>query len=112
MSRIDFTLNISLDSSELIKVGEHIYTTHESIYREQPTLHFISEEGLQILKKYEGQLTSAIIEEWLVLSKALDQTCGYSSQWDDDKIITELIKGEKHSVSWYVHHCEVVHLPI
>ncbi len=112
MSRVDITLNISLDDFELIKVGKNIYTTHQSIYREQPNLHFISEEGLQILKKYEGELTSDIIEEWLILSKALDQTCGYSNQWDDNKILQELIKGEKHPVSWYVHNCEAVYFPI
>ncbi len=107
MARVDFTLNISLDDSEFLQADEHIYTTHESIYREEPTLHFITEECLAILKKFEGRLSSKMIEEWLVLSRALDQTSSYSYNWDDIKILEELIKGENHPVSWYAHNCFV-----
>jgi hypothetical protein len=105
MSKVDFSLNISLDTSEFIQVGDNIYTTHDSLNRELPSIHFIGEKCLNTLKKFEGQLTQNIIEEWLLLSRALDQTCSFESQWDDLKIIETLIKGEEHPVSWYVHNC-------
>ncbi len=105
MSTVDLSLNISLDDSEFIQVEDHIYTTHESLNREEPTLHFIGTNCLSILKKFEGRLTRNIIDEWLLLSKALDQTCSFSNRWNDEKIIEELIQGVEHPVSWYVHNC-------
>jgi len=107
MSKVDFSFNISLDDSEFIQVGEDIYTTHESLNREQPSIHFIGIKCLSILKHFEGRLTQKIINEWFLLSKALDQTCSYENRWDDKKIIEELISGEQHPVSWYVHNCLV-----
>lgn len=107
MSKVDFSFNITLDDEEFIKVGEEIYTTHESLKREEPSIHFIEKKCLHILKKFEGRLTSKVINEWLLLSKAMDQTCSYENSWDDEKIIGELINGEQHPVSWYVHNCLV-----
>ncbi len=107
MSRVDLSLNISLDDSEFIQVGEHIYTTHESLKREQPSIHFIGTNCLDTLKKFEGRLTPRIIDEWLLLSRALDQTCSFENRWNDDLIIEELIKGVEHPVSWYAKHCSV-----
>ncbi len=107
MSKVDFSFNITLDDTEFIQVGKHIYTTHESLNREEPLIHFIGSKCLSILKKFEGRLTPKVINEWLLLSKALDQTCSYGNRWDDEKIIEELIRGEEHPVSWYVHNCSV-----
>ena len=107
MSKVDFSFNISLDDQEFIQVGDHIYTTHESLNREQPSVHFIGTKCLSILKTFEGRLTHNVISEWLLLSKALDQTCNFGNRWDDYKIIEELIRGEEHPVSWYVHNCAV-----
>ncbi|MGQ1784115.1 MULTISPECIES: hypothetical protein [unclassified Saccharicrinis] len=105
MANVDLSVKISLDDSQFIQVGEHIYTTLECINNEEQSIHFIEEKCLHILKKFEGRLTDKIIKDWLILSKALDQTCGYSNRWDDDKIIEELIRGEEHPVSWYVQNC-------
>lgn len=107
MSKVDFSFNITLDDKEFIKVGEDIYTTHESLNREQPSIHFIATKCLSLLKKFEGRLTTKLIDEWLLLSRAMDQTCSYENRWDDEKIIEELIRGEEHPVSWYVHNCLV-----
>ncbi|WP_066629215.1 hypothetical protein [Labilibacter marinus] len=105
MSQVDITLKITLDDSEFVQVGEHIYTTYESLTREEPTIHFIGNKCLNILKQFEGRLTLKVIKEWQLLSRALDQTCSYSNRWNDEKIIEELINGEEHPVSWYVHNC-------
>jgi len=107
MSKVDFSFNISLDDEEFIQVGDHIYTTHESLNKEKPSIHIIGSKCLSILKHFEGRLTQQIINEWFLLSKALDQTSSYENRWDDYKIIEELIRGEEHSVSWYVHNCLV-----
>jgi hypothetical protein len=105
MSKVNFSLNINLDTSEFIQVGDNIYTTHDSLNRELPSIHFIGKKCLKTLKNFEGKLTKKIIEEWLLLSRALDQTCSFENQWDDNKIIDSLIKGEEHPVSWYVQNC-------
>ncbi len=107
MTKVDLSLNISLDDSEFIQVGENIYTTHESLKREQPNIHFIGTKCLETLKKFEGKLSPKIIEEWLLLSKALDQTCSFENSWDDSKIIQELIRGAEHPISWFAHNCAV-----
>ncbi len=105
MNKVDFSFNITLDESEFVKVGDDIYTTGESIIREEPSIHFICDRGLMILKQFEGKLNKAVVDEWLLLSKAMDQTCSYGNKWDDVKILQELIKGEQHPISWYVNHC-------
>ncbi len=105
MSNVNLSLKISLDDSQFIQVGDDIYTTLDSIKNEEQCIHFMGEKCLDILKAFEGRLTNKIIKDWLILSKALDQTCSYSNRWDDGKIIEELISGEEHSVSWYVHNC-------
>ncbi|MCW3805902.1 hypothetical protein [Plebeiibacterium marinum] len=107
MSKVDFSFNISLDDSEFIQVGDNIYTTQESIHREQPAIHFIGSRCLDILKHFEGRLTTKIINDWLLLIKAMDQTTSSRNKWDNYKIIEELINGQDHSVSWYVNNCAV-----
>ncbi len=107
MSRVDLSLNISLDDTEFIQVGDFIYTTHESLKREQPYIHFIGTKCLAVLKKFEGRITPRIIDEWLLISRALDDiSCG-ENRCDDELIIEELIKGMEHPVSWYAKHCFV-----
>ncbi len=107
MSKVDLSLNISLDDSEFIQVGDFIYTTHESLKREQPYIHFIGTNCLTTLKKYEGRLTAKIIDEWLLISRALDDISCFENRWDDDLIIEELIKGVEHPVSWYAKNCSL-----
>lgn len=107
MSKVDLSLKITLDNSQFVQVGDHIYTMLECISDDEQSIHFIGEKCLSLLKNFEGQLSNKIIKEWLVLSKALDQTCSYSNRWDDNKIIEQLIQGNEHSVSWYVHNCSV-----
>lgn len=105
MSKVDLAVKISLDDSQFVQVGDHIYTMLECISNDEQSIHFIGEKCLNLLKSFEGRLTNKIIKEWLVLSRALDQTCSYSNRWDDSKILEQLIQGEEHPVSWYVHNC-------
>ncbi|TRX66304.1 hypothetical protein [Carboxylicivirga sp. M1479] len=107
MSKVNFTFTVKLDDNEFIRVDEHLYTTRSSLQGEELKIHVLSKCCLKVLKNFEGQLTQPVIEEWLLLSKALDQSCSYESQWDDKKILKELIAGSEHPVSWYANHCRV-----
>jgi len=107
MSQVSFSFTVMLDENEFIKVGDHLYTTRCSLQREEPKIHMLDKSCLEVLKEFEGQLTQPMIEEWLLLSKALDQACSFESRWDDKKILKELIAGSEHSVSWYANHCRL-----
>ncbi|TAJ15634.1 hypothetical protein DMA11_00035 [Marinilabiliaceae bacterium JC017] len=107
MSKVNFTFNITLDDSEFIQVEDHLFTTRASLLKQEHKVDLIGPGCLTILKKFEGQLTMAVVNEWLLLSKALDQTCSFHSKWDDRKILEELIAGHEHPVSWYVQNCQV-----
>ncbi|ASB49814.1 hypothetical protein [Alkalitalea saponilacus] len=108
MGKINFTFNIALDEQEFVRVDDYIFTTRETLRREEPKVQLICEKFLSTLKEFEGQLTMKIVEEYLLLSKALDQTCSFENNWDDKKILTELINGADHPVSWYARNCKVV----
>ncbi|WP_430816116.1 hypothetical protein [Carboxylicivirga sp. RSCT41] len=107
MSQVSFTFTVMLDENEFIRVDDHLYTTRCSLQREEPKIHMIDNCCLEVLKEFEGELTQPMVEEWLLLSKALDQSCSFESKWDDKKIIQELISGSEHPVSWYAAHCRV-----
>ncbi|MCU4165908.1 hypothetical protein [Carboxylicivirga caseinilyticus] len=107
MSKQNLSLHVVLESDEYIKVSDHVYTTKASLLNEETKLHLIDTCCLNILKEFEGELTQPIVEEWLLLSKALDQSCNYENSWDDRKMLKELIDGKSHSVSWYALHCKV-----
>jgi hypothetical protein len=106
MSKMSFTFNITLDKDEFIKVEDHLYTTREILSREEPKVHMINPRFLGMLKDFEGRLTMKALDEWMLLSRALDQTCSYENKWDDRKILEELITGHDHPVSWYVKNCK------
>jgi len=108
MAKKTFDFKITLDESEFVQVGNHIFTTHEFLKKEEPTINFINPKCLKILKEFEGRLTMKVVKEWRLLSYALDQCCSYHSSWDDHKIIEELIAGNEHSISWYVENCQRV----
>jgi hypothetical protein len=107
MAQVNFTFNISLDESEFIQVEDLIYTTKETLARQEPRVQIICQNCLNILKDFEGRITKAVVDEWLLLSRALDQTCSYQNKWDDKMILEELIAGREHPVSWYVKNCQV-----
>nr|WP_319397817.1 hypothetical protein [uncultured Carboxylicivirga sp.] len=101
------SLHVVLESDEYIKISDHVYTTKASLLNEETKIHLIEKCCFSILKEFEGQLTQTIVEEWLLLSKALDQSCNYENRWDDRKMLKELIDGHAHSVSWYASNCKV-----
>ncbi|WP_016776908.1 hypothetical protein [Anaerophaga thermohalophila] len=103
-----FTFEVTLDSDEFVKVEDHLFTTHESLLREEPKIYLIGKGCLRILKEFEDQLTMKSLNEWMLLSRALDQTCGFETAWDDRKILQELVTGRDHPVSWYAHNCKAV----
>lgn len=105
MTKKTFKFSITLDEKEFIQVEDHVYTTRESLKREEPKMEFMGARCLAILKEFEGRLTMKVVKEWLLLAYALDQSCSYHSNWDDHKILEELIAGNEHSVSWYVENC-------
>jgi hypothetical protein len=105
MAKKTFKFTITLDDKEFIEVEDHIYTTRESLKREEHRVEIIGPRCLTILKEFEGRLTMRVVKEWLMLSTALDQSCSYHSNWDDHKILEELIEGNEHPISWYVENC-------
>ncbi len=107
MSEVKLTLNVVLDDDEFIKVNEHVYTTKSSLETEEAKIHVVDKCCLKVLKEFEGKLTKDIVDEWLLLSKALDQSCSYENRWDDRKMLKELVDGKSHPVSWYASHCRV-----
>lgn len=108
MTKKTFEFSITLDEAEFIEVEDHIFTTRESLKREEPMMEIMGARCLSILKEFEGRLTMKVVKEWLLLTYALDQSCSYHSLWDDHKILEELIAGNEHSVSWYVENCHRV----
>jgi hypothetical protein len=106
MTQVTFNFTLTLDDKEFIKVEDEIYTTRHILAREEPNVHLIEPGCLKVLKQFEGKLTQKIINEWLLLSRALDNTCSYLNKWDDKKIFEELIAEREHPVSWYVDHCQ------
>ncbi len=106
MSQVSFTFTVMLEENEFIHVDDHLYTTRTSLQREEPKIHMIDNCCLDVLKEFEGQLTQPMVEEWLLLSRALDQSCSFENKWDDKKILGELIAGAQHSVSWYANNCK------
>lgn len=107
MSTVTFNFSAQLDDKEFVKIEDHLFTTRESLKREEPKVDLISERCLSILKEFEGRLSMKVVREWLLLSKALDQCCGYHSKWDDHKILEELISERDHPFSWYVDNCHI-----
>lgn len=107
MSQVNFTFTVMLDENEFIRIDDHLYTTRGSLQREEPMIHMIDNCCLKVLKEFEGKLNQPMVEEWLLLTKALDQSCSFERQWDDKKILQEIITGKEHPVSWYAKHCQV-----
>ncbi len=107
MGKKNFLFNISLDDQEFVWVEDELFTTREAFQREGAKINFICTKFLNTLKEFEGKLTVCIVEEYLLLIKALDQACSYERNWDEVKILRELIKGENHPVSWYARNCKV-----
>ncbi len=105
MSEVSLTLNVVLEEGEFITIGDHVYTTKASLLNEETKIHVVDSCCLEILKEFEGKLTQGIVEEWLLVSRALDQSCSFGNSWDDRKILIELIEGKQHPVSWYVSNC-------
>jgi hypothetical protein len=102
------SFEVTLNSEEFVKVEDHLFTTHEVLLKEEPKIHLVEQNCLKILKEFEDRLTMQSINEWMLLSRALDQTCGFETSWDDRKILEELVSGQEHSVSWYVQNCKAV----
>ncbi len=107
MGKMSFTFNITLDENEFLRVDDHLYTSRETLSREEPKVHLINSRFLVLLKEFEGRLTMKALDEWMLLSRALDQTCSFENKWDDRKILDELIKGHEHPVSWYAKNCKI-----
>lgn len=102
-------LNISvvMDEEDFVQVEDHIFTTKEILKRELPNVDLIGPKYLKLLKRLDVKnITMKAVKEWLLLSLALDQCCSYHSEWDDNKILEELIAGREHSVLWYMDNCQ------
>lgn len=106
MGNVTFNFSITLDSNEFIRVEDHIFTTKGSLKKEEPKVDIIGSRCLKVLKDFEGQLSMDVVNSWLLISRALDQTCSFHSNWDDHKILEELIAGREHTLSWYVKNCQ------
>lgn len=107
MGTTSFNFSLTLDNQEFIKVGDELYTTRQNLTHKEPRIHLIGSNCLKALKPYEGQLTKAVIKEWVLLNKVLDATNDSTSQWDEKKIIEELIAGHAHPISWYIDNCRL-----
>ncbi len=103
-----YTISITLEPDEYLKVGEDLYTSREYLVTNDLKMHIICRKGLELLKEFEGRLTPKIINEWILLSKALDQVCSFEAEWNDRMILKELVDGKEYPVSWYVEHCQMV----
>lgn len=110
MAEKTFNFSVILDEDEFFQVEDHIFTTKEILKRELPNVDMIGPKYLKMLKNLEiKNLTMKAVKEWLLLSLALDQCCSYHSQWDDHKIVEELVAGREHSISWYMDNCQKHH---
>ncbi len=107
MAKEKYTVSITLEPDEYLKVGEDLYTSREFLISDDLKIHLICRKGLELLKEFEGKLTPRIVNEWILLSRALDQTCNYETKWNDRMIIKELIAGKEYPVSWYVSNCKL-----
>ncbi len=105
MTKVNLTLNVVLEEGEFIQIDDHVYTTRDSLQNEETKIHIVNKCCLRILKDFKGKLTQQIVDEWLLLSRALDQSCNFENSWDDRKILEELVEGSQHPVSWYASHC-------
>jgi len=107
MAQKTFNFSVTLDEDEFVQVEEHIFTTREILKKEQPNVDMIGPKYLKLIKNLEiKNLTMQAVKEWLLLSLALDQCCSYHSNWDDHKILEELVAGREHSISWYMDNCQ------
>ena len=106
MTKKIFRFSITFDENEFIEVEDHVFTTHEILKREEHNIVMIGQKCLETLKEFKGKLTMKAVQEWLLLSHAMDQSCSYRIQRDDHKIIEEILAGRDHSISWYVENCQ------
>ena len=110
MAEKTFTFSVTLDEDEFVQVENHIFTTREILKRELPNVDMIGPKYLKMIKAFNiKNLTMKAVREWLLLSLALDQCCSYHSEWDDHKILEELVAGREHSISWYMDNCPKHH---
>ena len=107
MTTINLEMTLNLKEDEYFKVGDHIFTTNEKFKPLEHKLHFCGDCAVKTFKEVEEHLTLEIMTQWSKLARALDQTSSCATQWDNKKIITELIEGKNHSVSWYVENCKL-----
>ena len=107
MAQKTFNFSVTLDEDEFVQVEEHIFTTREILKKEQPNVDMIGPKYLKLIKNLEiKNLTMKAVKEWILLSLALDQCCSYHSEWDDHKILEELVAGREHSILWYMENCQ------
>ena len=106
MTKKIFSFSISLDEDEFIEVEDHVFTTHEILKREDHNVVVLGTKCLDTLKEFKGNLTMKAVQEWLLLSFAIDQSCSFRINRDDHKILEEIIAGREHSISWYVENCQ------
>lgn len=107
MTTIDLKTTLNLKEDEYFRVEDHIFTTNEKALPMEGKIHFCGNCAMKIFKEFEGQLTMKIMQDWIKLSRALDQATSYEHQWDECKIVKELISGIEHPVSWYVKNCQI-----
>lgn len=107
MTTIDLKVTLQLEEDDYFKVGDHIFTTNESLKSIEEKLHFCGSGAIQSFKEYENLLTMDIMNSWCRLIQALNQTTSCCAEWDNRKIICELIEKREHPVSWYVKNCRI-----
>jgi hypothetical protein len=106
MAEITFNFSVTLDEEEFVQVEDSIFTTREILKRELPNVDMIGPKYLKLIKNLEiNNLTMKAVKEWMLITLALDQCCSYHSEWDDHKILEELVAGTEHSISWYMDNC-------
>ncbi len=106
MTKKIFRFSITLDDSEFIEVENHLFSTHEILKREDHNVVVLGEKALQTLKEFKGKLTMKAVQEWLLLSHAIDQSCSYRINRDDHKILEEILAGRTHPITWYIENCQ------
>ena len=62
MAKKTFKFSITLDEKEFIQVENHIFTTRESLKREEHLVETIGAKCLTILKEFEGRLTMKVVK--------------------------------------------------
>ena len=80
MTKKTFKFSLTLDEKEFIQVEDHVYTTHESLKREELNIECIGARCLSILKEFEGRLTMKVVKEWLMLSVRVGSKLQLSQQ--------------------------------